>query len=227
MRLNALVVVDDPRSRELIVEALNAHQIDTRSATNSQEALELFAQEKYDGIFLDLIMPELSGYEIARQVRQSSKNPHTPIIIILGKEENAATSAFDAGATVFLQKPLNKEKLRHLLNSTRGVMLAERRRSARIPIHTEVMWYEGDKIAKGRAYNLSLNGMFFQGSSSLRTGSAVQLFFSLTEQSPRIAAKGIVIHADKQNRVGTQFVDIIPKHRNQIREFVNDHINIR
>ena len=227
MRLKALVVEADPRSSDLMVEALKSFHMEPRFTSDSEEALALINREKYDGIFLELMMPKLDGFELSRQIRQSLWNPSTPIIIITAREEKqTVTRAFEAGATFFLQKPLDKEKLLNLVKSIRGAMLEERRRTMRVPIYTDVTWTSGDHTASGRSYNLCRGGMLFQGDDFLRKGSTVQLSFYLPGKKHAIGAEGIVVHTDDQQRAGIGFVKVGQEDQAQIRDFIAGHVTV-
>ena len=227
MGLKALVVEADPRSLDLMVKTLKSFHMEPRFTSNSEEALALINREKYDGIFLELMMPKLDGFELSRQIRQSSRNLSTPIFIITArKEKQTVTRAFEAGATFFLQKPLDKEKLLNLLKSTRGAMLEERRRTIRVPISTDVTWTSGNHTARGKSYNLSRGGMLFQGDDFLRKGSTIQLSFELPWMKHTIGAEGIVVHTDDQHRVGIGFVKVGQEEQAQIRDFIAGHVTV-
>src|ERR1700685_2066750 len=85
--LKLLIVEDDLPSLELMAEVFTALQANVRAISDSQEAAGLVNQEKFDGIFLDLEMPNLHGFDLARLIRRSSWNKSTPIIIVTGRDE--------------------------------------------------------------------------------------------------------------------------------------------
>jgi CheY-like chemotaxis protein len=109
---------------------------------------------------LDLEMPNLNGFAIAQQVRTSSPNRLTPIVIVTGRDErDTMHQPFATGATFFLQKPIDKRKLAILFRAVRGTMLDNRRRYARVPLQTEVTCTVASKVGKGRTWNLSQGGI--------------------------------------------------------------------
>ena len=85
--LKLLVVEDDPASLELMTEVFRSLKADVRPVSDSEEAARCVNQEKFDGIFLDLEMPNLHGFDLARRIRKSSWNKSTPIIIVTGQDE--------------------------------------------------------------------------------------------------------------------------------------------
>ena len=77
--LKLLVVEDDPASLELMVEVFTDLKAEVHPVSDSEKGVGLINREKFDGIFLDLEMPNLSGFDLARLIRKSSCNKSTPI----------------------------------------------------------------------------------------------------------------------------------------------------
>jgi two-component system cell cycle response regulator len=124
-----LIVEDDPASLELLRISLEAKQVEVRPTQDSREAAKLVESERFDGIFLDLVMPEIDGFELTRCIRRSRLNARAPIIVVSGREEQRTMQeAFAAGGTFFLQKPLDQKKLGLLLNTTLGAIFQRRQR---------------------------------------------------------------------------------------------------
>ena len=84
--LKLLVVEDDLASLEFMAEVFTSLRADVRPISDSEKAAELVNQEKFDGIFLDLEMPNMNGFELARRIRNSSWNKGVPIVIVTGRE---------------------------------------------------------------------------------------------------------------------------------------------
>src|SRR5882762_9669902 len=131
--LKLLVVEDNIASLELMTEVFTSLKAEVRPISDSEKAVGIVNQEKFDGIFLDLEMPNLNGFDLARLIRKSSWNKSTPIIIVTGRDERQTMQeAFAIGATFFLQKPVDKHKLSILFRAVRGGMLENRRRSTSV-----------------------------------------------------------------------------------------------
>jgi CheY-like chemotaxis protein len=217
--LKLLIVEDDLPSLELMSEVFTSLEAEVRPISDSQEAAGLVNQEKFDGIFLDLEMPNLNGFDLARRIRKSSWNKSTPIVIVTGRDErDTMQQAFSIGATFFLQKPVDRQKLSILFRTVRGGMLENRRRSARAPIQTEVMCTVGSRTMRGRTWNLSQGGMQVEA-GGLQADDTVKVSFQLPVSGVSLEAVGTVVWA-KENRQGIQFTNVSPKIEQAIRRFI-------
>jgi CheY-like chemotaxis protein len=135
--LKLLVVEDDPASLELMIEVFASLKTNVCPVSDSQKAAALLNQERFDGIFLDIEMPNLNGFELAQVARQSSWNKSTPIVVVTGREQSDTMfQAFATGATFFLQKPIDRLKLAGLLQTVEKPLHESRRRYTRVPMQT-------------------------------------------------------------------------------------------
>lgn len=221
MRLKVLVVDDDVPTLELMREVLISLGVDVHAFRDSELAAALITQEKFDGIFLDLMMPKVDGFELARQIRRSPSNSRSPIVIVTGRtDRKTMDDAFAAGATFFLHKPVNKANLIRLLNSTRGSMLEERRRYKRASLRTPVTCRAGAHTFTGLSANLSQSGILFESDGSLKPGSSVRLAFRLPEQKAALEVEGVVARVDEKRRAGVRFTEISAEDRQRLRDLV-------
>ena len=77
-REKVLIVEDDAPTLELMGEVLTSLKADVRAVSDSEAASVLVEQERFDGIFLDLQMPKVDGFELTRRIRKSSWNKSAP-----------------------------------------------------------------------------------------------------------------------------------------------------
>lgn len=106
-----LVVDDTPQNVRLLEAVLSPLGYRVRGAASGAQALQMIAGEPPDLILLDVVMPEMNGYEVCRRVRE---NPHTrvlPIIMLTSSGEEDKTAAIEAGADDFIGRPLNQMEL--------------------------------------------------------------------------------------------------------------------
>ncbi len=100
MRSKILVADDDFDNRVIVQEVLESAGYDVILATNGEEALEQTVREKPDVLLLDLSMPKLNGWEVARQIRRKTELAGTIIIAytahaLVGDELKAKASGCD------------------------------------------------------------------------------------------------------------------------------------
>jgi CheY-like chemotaxis protein len=222
MPLKLLVVEDDPASLELMAEVFRSLKTKVRAVSDSQNAAGLVNQERFDGIFLDLEMPNLHGFDLARAIRKSSWNKSTPIIIVTGRDQgDTMRQAFSIGATFFLQKPVNRQKVSILFRTVRGGMLENRRRHMRVPIQTEVVCTVGSRTIRGITWNLSQGGIQVEagGLEPKDLAKLVRVSFQLPVSGVSLEAVGVVVWA-KENRQGIQFTNVSPENELSMRGFI-------
>jgi diguanylate cyclase (GGDEF)-like protein len=108
-----VLVVDDSRSNRVFIEGiLKNHDHEILLATNGLEALIQIAQFMPDVILLDVLMPEMDGYETCRFIANNPDTKHIPVIILSGLDRiDDLVQAFDAGAMDFIRKPPNGVEL--------------------------------------------------------------------------------------------------------------------
>jgi CheY-like chemotaxis protein len=219
--LKLLVVEDNIASLELMTEVFTSLKAEVRPISDSEKALALINQEKFDGIFLDLEMPNLSGFDLARLIRKSSWNKSTPIIIVTGRDERQTMrDAFAIGATFFLQKPVDRQKLSVLFRTVSGGMLENRRKYIRAPLKAEVTCIVGSRTVRGVTWNLSQGGMLVEV-GGLEAKDAVRLAFLLPMSAVAIDAIGIVVWGNEK-RQGIQFTNVGAQSQQAIRQFIAD-----
>lgn len=112
--INVLVVDDTKNIRLLLTQCLEFEGYTVTTASNGTEALETLSHRSFDLIFLDVRMPELSGTEVLRQMRQMGI--HSPVVMItaFGTVKNAVECT-QLGAVAYLQKPFTENKVKQVL----------------------------------------------------------------------------------------------------------------
>jgi DNA-binding response OmpR family regulator len=109
MTKNILVVDDEKRILSLLDAYLEQQGFQVSTATNGKEALFVARHEKPDLIILDIMMPEMDGFEFMRQHR---KERETPIILLTAKvEEDDKVIGLELGADDYVTKPFSPREL--------------------------------------------------------------------------------------------------------------------
>jgi DNA-binding response OmpR family regulator len=129
-----LLIVDDEESTRLLIARLltTGMKVEAQLAGTCEQALRLAGNYAYDAILLDLLMPGIGGFEVLKEIRASSANMATPIMIISvlsDKEDNDRCLA--AGADGFLVKPVERRALLYAVKA----LLAGRGKAKRKPIN--------------------------------------------------------------------------------------------
>jgi len=126
MAYKILVVDDEPpivRLMEFIL-ARQGHQM--LVAVNGEEALEKVRSQNPDLVLLDIMMPRIDGYEVARTLRADPATQDLPIIMLSAKaQEEDIQKGIDVGVNEYITKPFSPEQLVHVvtdyLSRTHGV----------------------------------------------------------------------------------------------------------
>ena len=214
-----MVVEDDPGNLELMTELLQQLEAEVRPIADSQEAAACIKQQKFDGIFLDIGMPILSGFDLAKLVRESSFNKTTPIVIVTGRQEqDVMHSSFSVGATYFLHKPVDKVKLFSLLEKVKEPFPENRRRHTRVPLNTEVSCTRGDQTMRGVTWNISQGGIQLE-IKGLKQGDTITMSFVLPHPKKLIKAEGVVAW-EREERQGLYFTSMGLTEQALVRDYI-------
>ena len=111
-----LIVADDPDIRSLYRLVLHQEGLDVVEAESGQEALSKVHAERPALVLLDIMMPEMDGYETTRKIRQMKKHKALPIIALTAKAmKGDREKCIEAGASDYITKPVDTEQLLSLL----------------------------------------------------------------------------------------------------------------
>jgi CheY-like chemotaxis protein len=154
----ALIVEDEPQANKLLSMLVQLHGYATESAFNGAEALEKVRNHVPDVVFLDLMLPDLDGYEVCRALKSSGTTSQVPIVIVTARvaAENRIES-FHAGADDYVPKPYTPDQIFEALDQSN----ARGRESAGPLIEGEVVLDDRDdgetlrSLARLRGFLLS------------------------------------------------------------------------
>ena len=121
MGKSILIVDDDEMVLMALDELLKPEGYDVHTVASGSKALEKLQRQKYDLLMLDVIMPEMDGFELCRRIREKDECKETPIVFLTAKSrEEDRVLGLDAGANLFLSKPISPEKLLSIIMDTIG-----------------------------------------------------------------------------------------------------------
>ncbi|MCM0650946.1 response regulator transcription factor [Clostridium swellfunianum] len=109
-QIRILIVEDEEPIRKLIAKVLNAEGILVTQAANGTQGLDMINKYKFDLIILDILMDDISGFDVAREIRKY--NLQIPIIFLSGKKEDEdIIHGLDIGADSYITKPFSPSVL--------------------------------------------------------------------------------------------------------------------
>src|SRR5918992_1997988 len=112
MAAKLLVVDDTPKNVKLLADILTARGYNVVTAASGAEALSQVEAQRPDLVLLDVVMPEMSGYEVCRKLRSNPATQLLPIVMVTALDPGQERiKGLDAGADDFLTKPINQAEL--------------------------------------------------------------------------------------------------------------------
>jgi signal transduction histidine kinase len=108
-----LIVDDESTNLQLLCKILSSVHADIVKAQSAEEALKVLRDTRFSVILLDVMMPQMNGFELAKLIRESDLNNKVPIIFItaMNADESIILEAYEVGAVDFIQKPFNNQIL--------------------------------------------------------------------------------------------------------------------
>lgn len=167
---SSLVMIcdDQPANTDLIAIMLERQGYRVAKFYDGREALTELEQGRIqpDLLLLDVMMPGLSGFEVARQLRSNARMPYFPIVLLTGmQDEKSRAEGLEAGADEFLSKPVNRselmtrvrslvrlkhasEELRRTTDENRRLNHELRRKNAQLAHELEVLLAKEQKVSR-------------------------------------------------------------------------------
>ena len=140
MTARVLVVDDIPANVKLLEARLSAEYFDVITATNGEEALATCERAKCDIVLLDVMMPDMNGFEVCRRLKAGVTTHHIPVVMVTALDQPSdRVKGLEAGADDFLTKPVSDVALIARVRSlARGTWASEAlsRKRLRKPVGT-------------------------------------------------------------------------------------------
>ena len=113
MTHNILIIDDIPKNIQVLGNLLAKDGFAISYATHGRQALEMVAAEDFDLILLDIMMPEMDGYEVCRRIKMMSGKEDIPIIFLTARiEKQDIVEGLNVGAVDYITKPFNSSELK-------------------------------------------------------------------------------------------------------------------
>lgn len=111
-----LVVDDDPAIRKVLAQAFELEDYQVRTAFDGVNALEEINKQLPDVVILDVMMPEMGGYEVLKRIRETPEAKHLPVIILTAKGSmEDQWEGWQQGIDYYMTKPFDVEELLRFL----------------------------------------------------------------------------------------------------------------
>ncbi len=118
-KTNILIVDDEPNILVALDFLISQQGYAVEKAMNGQEALQKMANFQPDLVVLDVMMPGMDGFEVARQIRENPSHENTRIIFLTAKGSQADRfNGYATGAEIYLTKPFDNEELVRAIDET-------------------------------------------------------------------------------------------------------------
>ncbi|HOV14067.1 MAG TPA: diguanylate cyclase [Spirochaetota bacterium] len=108
-----ILIVDDMANNiQLAANILKLPDLDISYTRNGKSTLEIVEKEDFDLILLDIMMPDMNGYEVCEKLKSNEKTKEIPVIFLTAKSDiDSVVTGFDYGAVDYITKPFNAKEL--------------------------------------------------------------------------------------------------------------------
>lgn len=122
-----LIVDDEDVSRILLAQLLTLYDYNVVEVSNAMDAFQLARNQSIDVAILDVMMPEMDGFELSAMLKNHPVTAQIPVIILTALiDEASREKAYEVGAEVFLSKPVGIDELRsHIEKFTQPLEIVE------------------------------------------------------------------------------------------------------
>jgi len=133
-----LVVDDDPVNLRVLEAILPPGEYDLTTATSGKEALALLDAKEWDLVITDIMMPQMSGYELTRRIRERFTLTELPILLLTARSQpNDIQSGFMAGANDYVTKPVEAIEIRSRIQALTTI-----KQTVREQLRLEAAWLQ-------------------------------------------------------------------------------------
>jgi len=222
-----LVVDDTPANIQSLAAILKDKGYQISVATNGRQALDVLARVQPDLILLDVMMPEMDGFETCRQIKASEKWRQIPVIFLTAKTETTdIVQGFELGAVDYVAKPFNAHELLARVNT--HLTMDELRRSLSAKNIELARAHELVRRAFGRYVSEEVAASILQSPEGLEMGGEereVTILMSdlrgFTALAARLSPREVI---EFLNLYLEAMVDVISRYEGTIDEIIGDAI---
>ncbi len=225
MSLKIMVVDDEPKSAQLMRALATPMGHMVLPFGDYAAAGQIGESQRFDVAFVGMRLPELTGLELARRIRNSQPN-HEAAIVMLSATEDVASlrKAFGEGADLVLTKPIVADHLRRMLAAMELPEWKGRRHAVRLPLFAEVKCSSNGRQYVLRSLNVSESGMLLQPAIEAEVGDEVGLEFRIEDVRAGLSVIARIARKERKERFAVEFVGLEPEDRNAIQVYVTGRL---
>jgi PilZ domain len=127
---------------------------------------------------------------------------------------------FDAGASFFLYKPIERDRVLKLVRAAQGMYERERRRVRRVPVRQRVTLKCGSEEIEGETIDMSVSGLLVKAQRTFPPGSSLHMRLHLSAGADPVARSGSVVRIVQGNQMGIDMQRLKPTEEDAVQEFL-------
>ncbi len=113
-----LLVDDNPKNIQVVANILSFHKYEVEYAMNGRDALEWISKDRFDLVLLDVMMPEMDGFEVCQAIKRNENFRDIPVIFLTARyDPDSVKKGFDCGAVDYIIKPFNPVEIVSRVNT--------------------------------------------------------------------------------------------------------------
>lgn len=201
-----LIVDDNPANRDLLSRQVKTQGYNVATAGDGKQAIEMIQTGKYDLILLDILMPEINGYQVLKWIRAGNWR-YIPTIMISALDEiDSVVKCIEMGAADYLAKPFNPT----LLKARLGACLEQKRLRDRETSYLEKLALANEQI---QSLNNCLQAENYRLSTELEVTQRLQMMLLPKEKElSEIEGLEIAGFMEPADEVGGDYYDVLQHH---------------
>ncbi|MBZ5547180.1 MAG: PilZ domain-containing protein [Acidobacteriia bacterium] len=223
MILQALLVSKDDQAAETLIQALAQFGVAVDRSSAADVAQARLAEERFDQVIVDFDDPETAA-ALLEACRQPGPDRTAPVTVALVHDASQIRSILGSGAHFILTKPISPEQAESTLRASTALLKRERRQSFRVAVQAAISIRMDDStVLEGILLDLSNGGMDVLAAKPLPSAALVRFTFELPESGIILEGDAEVAWGSPNGQTGLRFLDMDPKVREQLREWLTSH----
>ncbi|MGE5054962.1 MAG: PilZ domain-containing protein [Acidobacteriota bacterium] len=221
--MKALIIARDPEVISIFAQVFREKRISTEGC-DPDAAVARLSSAKFAAIVLDFDhLPEC--VDVLRNVPAANK-----AVVVLGVASDSLSKAIASrvGTNLVVERPLDRERLRHSVTSAYGRMLRDSQVYFRLAIELRVAIRRANgEVLECTTLNISQTGMAVNTPAVFSVGEAIHLAFAIPNTDIFVSAEGKVIWDDKHGKAGISFECSSSSISAPFREWLHDHFHMK